>query len=162
MFEVTRKEVLLDLFPSKQEAKMVRAWSLATLLVAAWVVTGCNTAAAPDNGCSNAASFVDKSGAGTSRVVSFGGQNGSGVYSYLPQCMLIAAGQTVTFQGDFSAHPLRPGLAPGGSGTASSNSPITNQDSGTTADITFPTAGTYPYYCQNHHGMGMYGSIKAQ
>ncbi len=112
------------------------------------------------NGCT-AASFVDRTAGGASRQVDFAV---GGNFTYSPACILIAAGQSVTFVGSsttFSSHPLRPGV--GSNATAGSpNNPITATASGTSATFTFPTAGQYPYNCQFHNGSGMNGVVKVQ
>ncbi len=105
------------------------------------------------NGCS---SYVDHTASNDSRTVTFT------FPAYTPPCMLVSAGQSVTFSGNFSFHPLTPGTAPSSSGAGSSNNPISLTSSGSTASFTFPTAGTYPYYCGNHEGSGMFGSIRVQ
>lgn len=120
-------------------------------------------ASAPDmatpntfNGC-DTASFTDRTAAGAIRTVSFPGAS----LAYAPKCILIAAGQSVTFSGSFSGHPLRPGV--GSNATAgSANNPIMVTNAGTTASFTFPTAGTYPYNCQLHDGSGMNGVVRVQ
>lgn len=109
------------------------------------------------NGCAEA-NYVDMTAAGAARAITFGGGVG---FAYSPKCMLIAAGQSVSWTGTFSSHPLRPGV--GGNATAGSpNNPITATDTGTTVSFTFPTAGYYPYRCNSHGGSGMNGAIKVQ
>ncbi len=105
------------------------------------------------NGC-NPGDYVDLSAASATRTVIFT------LPTYTPKCARIAAGQSVTFSGTFSFHPLTPGVPPGQTGTASPSNPITVTNTGTTASFTFPTAGFYPYYCANHASMGMVGVIQ--
>ena len=108
------------------------------------------------NGCDTAL-FQDRTAAAAIRTVSFGGSG----FVYSPKCILIAAGQSVTFSGAFASHPLRPGV--GSTATAGSpNNPITATSMGTTAMFAFPTAGTYPYNCQLHDGSGMNGVVRVQ
>jgi plastocyanin len=105
------------------------------------------------NGCTPGNS-VDAMAPGASRTVPFT------FFKYSPACLIIAAGQSVTFSGDFFSHPLRAGVAPsvhGGAG--SSQSPIASVNGGTSASFTFTQAGTYPYYCSAHESIGMYGAI---
>ncbi len=105
------------------------------------------------NGCS---SFQDETAPGGSRTITFT------FPSYSPPCMLIAAGQSVTFSGSFSSHPLRPGVAPSSSGTGSPNNPIPATSSGNSLTVAFPTPGTYPFYCALHQAMGMIGAVQVK
>jgi plastocyanin len=109
------------------------------------------------NGCTTAM-FMDQSAQAASRAVAF--PNGNLTYS--PKCILINAGQAVTFNGAFSGHPLKPGAA--GVATAGSpNNPIpANTNTGTTLAVTFPTAGDYPYFCSLHDGSGMNGVVRVK
>ena len=111
----------------------------------------------PLHGCT---SFDDRSAAAADRTVAVGV---SGLI-YEPKCLLIAAGQTATFAGNFSTHPLRPGKAPGRNrdSDGSPNNPIAATNSGSAVTFTFPTAGLYPYYCETHGGGAMIGVIKVQ
>ena len=79
---------------------------------------------------------------------------------YDPPCLVIRVGQTVTFTGNFSVHPLAPGVAPRRSGTGATPSPIEMRSEGTVYRVQFPTPGDYPYYCVYHAGGGMYGVIR--
>ena len=111
---------------------------------------------APLNGCDTAA-FVDRTAAAAIRTVSFGNAG----FTYSPKCILIAAGQSVTFSGMFTSHPLRPGVG-ANAAAGSANNPIMSTVSGSTAMFTFPAAGTYPYNCSTHDGSGMNGVVKVQ
>lgn len=98
-------------------------------------------------------------------VAADGGDAGSAVVTfptvaspaqYTNRCVLIKAGQTVSFQGSFSDHPLQ---AHGGD----SPSPIpalTNAtpDAGALV-VTFPNAGTFGFRCQFHPTI-MNGAVK--
>ena len=137
------------------------------MLAAAWIVSfaGCGDAdpviTTPAlNGCTDAM-FLDRTGGSSSRVVGFGGSNGSGVFTYSPRCITIAAGQTVTFTGDFSAHPLSPGTGPMATDAGTAGTPIPRQDNNTVPMVTvnFPTVGDYPYFCVSHYAAGMVGVI---
>lgn len=119
------------------------------------------TQAGPDmttnyNGCDTAA-YVDASAVGASRTVTFPNAG----LTYMPKCLLIAAGQTVTFNGAFGTHPLRKGVS-GDANAGSPNNPITLTDAGTTATFTFPTVGTYPYICTVHGPGGMNGVVRVK
>jgi plastocyanin len=71
-------------------------------------------------------------------------------YSYTPPDLSIVAGDTVTFSGSFSDHPL----------VWDSGTPGTT-DSGSSAQFTFARPGTYAYHCQLHAvSRGMRGAIR--
>lgn len=92
-------------------------------------------------GCT-AADWVDRSAPSADRRVGFGTQLGSSAVGYAPRCLRIAPGQTVTFVGNFGAHPLAPTSTP---------NPIPAKDSGgDDLPVTFPGAGGYPYHCTLH------------
>ena len=67
-------------------------------------------------------------------------------FSYSPKCLKVTAGATVTFSGDFVAHPLEPSTHRG----TLTGSPITATSSGSTKAFAFPTAGYYAYFCSVH------------
>jgi plastocyanin len=121
--------------------------------------------AAAYSGCgSSAPACVDRTAANADRNIYFGGLNGSGAAAYLPQCMIISAGQTVTFQGAFNMHPLAKG-APSDVNAGSPNSPLPDPAHGTGSapfDVTFPTAGNYPYWCTIHYAEGMTGQVQVK
>jgi len=129
---------------------------------------GSNTDASPDadvnevipefNGCASER-FVDRSDSAAMRIVSFGGRNGSDEFGYAPACITIAAGETVRFSGDFSTHPLSPGTGPHGLNDGTPGNPIPRTPSGSMLDVPFPTAGTYPYFCEMHVASGMAGVV---
>jgi plastocyanin len=80
---------------------------------------------------------------------------------YMPRCIEIAAGSTVTFNGNFAFHPLAPGVM-GDMTAGSPSNPITPTSSGTAQSFTFPLAGTYPYFCTAHASLGMSGVIRVR
>lgn len=88
-------------------------------------------------GCGPTA-FVDRSDTTASRNITWDFDAGS-----IPErCMKIKVGQTVTWTGNFTTHPLV-----GGGGDTPN--PIDGaQTAGGTA--TFTNAGTYGYFCDNH------------
>lgn len=110
------------------------------------------------NGC-RAESFVDRSEASAERTVSFGGTNGSDVFSYSPRCIAIAAGQSVDFRGGFATHPLSPGIGPSARDAGSPNSPIPTTGGGISLTVRFDAPGTYPYFCEMHVATGMAGVV---
>jgi plastocyanin len=70
-------------------------------------------------------------------------------YQYVPRCILISAGQTITFNGSFTVHPLVGGQLVGIVKTPDAG-PIGFTNSGTSKSILFPAAGTFPFYCDAH------------
>jgi plastocyanin len=132
----------------------------ALLLAAALACTSSSSPPAPpsgpgpaNNGCTI---FTDASAAASTRTISFAGNQ------YSPGCLTIAPGQSVTFTGDFTKHPLRPGVAPSlGGGQGTTPNPIPTQTtSGTALTVTFPVAGTYPFYCAVHQSEGQTGAVQ--
>lgn len=111
---------------------------------------------------SSAPACVDRTAASADRNVYFGGLNGSGALTYLPQCIIVSAGQTVTFQGDFNMHPLSKGTVSDiNAGSPNSPLPSPAHGSGTAPfDVTFPAAGDYPYWCTIHTAENMNGSVQ--
>ena len=98
--------------------------------------------------CSNATDYM--SGA----TVSFGSQLGN---NYSPRCLVVHVGQSVSFAGDFSSHPLR------ASSRGSTGNPVQSTGSGTSASFTFAATGFFPYYCTQHGddlGNGMAGVVQ--
>ena len=137
-----------------------------TLVMALSQGCGDDTPAPAVNGCA-AADFVDRSAASAARTVGFGGAEGSGPLAYSPRCITVAAGQAVTFTGSgasaFGGHPLSPGTASAGSTPpnprgGSPGNPIPRTTDGMSITVTFPAAGTYPYYCELHEP-GMAGVV---
>lgn len=103
--------------------------------------------------------FVDRTDPSADRMVHFHST------AYSPRCMAIRAGQSVTFMGDLSAHPLNPGVAPSRAGDprGTEPNPIPTTNSGDLVEVTFPTAGLYPFYCSNHEATAsMYGVIEVR
>jgi plastocyanin len=79
--------------------------------------------------------------------------------AYTPPCVRVKAGTDVTFQGDFASHPLIGGEFLDNIKTPDTSSPITPTKTGMTATFTMATAGAYPYYCDVHASVKMYGVI---
>jgi plastocyanin len=99
-------------------------------------------------GCS---SYVDATGSGANRTISFT------CCQYSPKCMKVLAGQSVTFSGSFSTHPLHQSCGP--------SLAIDTTAAGSTASFVFDTPGEYGFYCSVHgtpEGAGMAGSILVQ
>ncbi len=108
------------------------------------------------NGC-EPSDYEDRSADAADRSVAVGADG----LVFTPRCMLIGVGQGVVFEGSLSAHPLAPGN-PADPSAGSAKSPIVETSSGSSVSFTFPSAGTFPYYCTMHAfgaGMGMAGAI---
>jgi plastocyanin len=88
--------------------------------------------------CAAESDYVAGTGAD---VVTFGPS-----FAYTPQCLHIAAGDQVTFRGDFSTHPLHASSR----GTPINPIPSTGSPPPTEQLVTFPSAGFFPYYCAVH------------
>jgi plastocyanin len=76
-------------------------------------------------------------------------------YNYAPQCLMVRAGQTVTFAGDFIRHPLTPSCGP--------ELVLENRDSRPSAAFVLASVGVYGYYCLDHgnaQGQAMAGAIE--
>lgn len=110
------------------------------------------------NGCTDEM-FVDRTASDAARVISFGGAVGS---AYGPRCIVVAAGQTVSFTGPFTFHPLHRGSAPTQLDTGTAENPIPDATSGTQVDVAFPRAGTYSFHCGIHFGGGMTGAVRVR
>lgn len=133
-------------------------------------LAGCGDESGSDNGVAGPAlngcttnGYTDRTATTASRTVFFGGGGDSPGLGYSPRCMVIAAGQTVRFDGagtgTFSAHPLLPGPVSGTDAGTLPTNPIVRTDTGTApVDFTFATAGVYPYHCE-YHQPGMAGVI---
>lgn len=67
---------------------------------------------------------------------------------YNPRCMKATPGVTVTWTGNFLAHPLLPSSCAGDV----ADNPVHDVDdpNKTSLSITFPAVGTFPYYCPDH------------
>jgi plastocyanin len=103
------------------------------------------------NGCT-LATAMDLTMPGAARVIAVTDD------MYTPNCLRIAAGQSVTWNGDFSNHPLAPGRLVGNQVQAQPGNPITTTNTGTTVSVAFPAAGEWAFYCPNH-APGMAGAI---
>lgn len=93
--------------------------------------------------------YLDLTDALATRTISFGPN------FYSPKCIRIRAGQTVTFAGEFSSHPLRR--------ASCSPTGIADASSGTSRAFTLSTLGVHGYHCNLHGtdaGLGMAGAIQ--
>jgi len=107
------------------------------------------------NGCTTS-DFVDGD------TINFGGVSGSPAFGYSPQCLKVKAGTKVTYNGNFTVHPLSPGTDPSDLTAGSADNPITETHTGMTASFTFSKAGTYPFFCEMHYAAGMIGAVLVQ
>ncbi len=126
---------------------------LAIMIAAIFVGCGSGIGLLPGiNGCTGF-------GSSPTNIVRFG----EGVANaYDPRCLSVESGQSVTWIGNFGAHPLHPGVAPSqrdGPCIGSPQNPIQNTDNGNSATFTFAAFGLYPYYCSRHEDQGMFGAI---
>src|SRR5262249_25971428 len=78
--------------------------------------------------------------------------------AYSPPCIKVKTGTKLTFQGDFSNHPLNGGT----SCTTDATSPFTTTSTGTTASFTLANAGTFGWFCESHCSLGMQGAAFVQ
>ncbi len=63
------------------------------------------------------------------------------------RCILVSPGTTITWNGDFTSHPLRGGVSPQ---TDNSNPISAAQAAG--GSVVLNTVGDYPYFCNIHNG----------
>jgi plastocyanin len=77
--------------------------------------------------------------------------------NYAPPCMMIRTGQSVTWQGNFQAHPL-------GAFNGDPNNPVEDPEAGSIPDGSYTRAfanpGWFGYQCQTH--ANMVGAIMVQ
>jgi plastocyanin len=95
---------------------------------------------------------ADMTGMATAAVNTMG-------FGYSPKCMRITKGTEVTFNSNFTNHPLRAGEIEMGMEKPDPNSPIKATNSGSMVKFVFPNTGTFGYYCNTHGLSGMYGAI---
>src|SRR5689334_2689909 len=110
----------------------------ACAIVAAATSSACSSSSGTVNGCTT---FTDETASGA--VIT--GPSGASPAQFSPACVHITAGQTVTWNADFTNHPLEPT-----SGVGTQPNPITPTSSGSTVTFTFPNAGTFAYNCGIH------------
>jgi plastocyanin len=85
-------------------------------------------------------------------------------FKYVPACIVVSAGTTVTFTAadgtNFQIHSLQGGTAQGGL-KPDNDSPIvfTNDSNLKSKSFVFSDAGSYPYYCVPHALQGMVGAV---
>ena len=111
-----------------------------------------DAASAAVNGCA-AADFAasDHTAANDARAISF--PSSGAPMQYSPHCMTVKVGQSVTWSGNFLAHPLE---AVGGD---AGNPIMLTSSSGGSMSVTFPAAGTFGFDCANHPTL-MLGAVR--
>ena len=84
----------------------IRRLGAVVVMLGAASSSGCggDTEAGSFNDCSSS-QFVDRTAAGASRTIGYGGASGSELFTYSPKCITIAAGQSVTFTGGAGMKP---------------------------------------------------------
>jgi plastocyanin len=80
-------------------------------------------------------------------------------FKYTPACLKVSKGTNVKFTVDFELHPTVGGDFTDGFETPDPASPIKETKTGMEATFAFPDAGTFPYYCDTHSSIGMFGVI---
>ena len=78
---------------------------------------------------------------GNDAVVVFA--DGPSPAQYTPNCLTISAGQTITFKGNFTYHPI---TGKGGD----SPTPMPDRRQGTELKVTFANAGIFGFECEFH------------
>lgn len=94
----------------------------------------------------------DRTGMASVTIVAMG-------VTYVPKCVRVSAGTEVTFESNFTMHPLVGGAVENGVGVADPTSPITRTDAGASATFTLADPGERPYFCENHASIGMFGTV---
>jgi plastocyanin len=84
-------------------------------------------------------------------VISFGGTIG---LNYSPDQLNVSVGDSITWQGSFSAHPLSSISVPAGAASF-------QKSTGSTFTYPVQVAGNYTYECDIHASSGMNGSFNA-
>jgi plastocyanin len=103
--------------------------------------------AAAINGCTT---FTDMTADGG--VIT--GPSGALPSQYVPPCVHVKVGQSVTWNVDLANHPLVPTA-----GVGTTPNPITATSTGTTVTFAFPAAGTFAYNC-GIHSTTMLGAVE--
>jgi plastocyanin len=107
------------------------------------------------NGCS-IGSAVDLTNM-AAVTVQFGGAHGE---SYVPRCIVVTMYTQITFEGDFTVHPLTGGHVEASSEHPASSGPfVPATTTGSTKTVTMDACATFPYYCDDHALSGMNGAV---
>jgi plastocyanin len=104
------------------------------------------------NGCTDAAlAASDHTQPGDPRAITIPGP-GQAPAQKVPACMTVKVGQSVTWNGGFTSHPLEPSGGDQGS-------PIGLTTTGTTVSFAFSAPGTFGFHCANHPSV-MLGAVR--
>lgn len=123
----------------------VAALALGLALAPAEEKGGGSTCSAKYAGCEK---YKDATAADATRQIKFE------CCDYVPQCLQIKVGQSVTWVGDFEEHPFVPECGPEKVGLEVKDGKAT---------FTFAKPGVYGYFCETHGekgGKGMAGAIQ--
>jgi plastocyanin len=99
--------------------------------------------------------YIERIAADAERVIRPRGNTG-----YDPRCVVVRMGQSVTFEMNFSVHPLTAGIPHGPTAGAAMPNPIGMATSGMTHVVSFAAQGFYPFYCTVHGHVGMAGVVR--
>ena len=97
--------------------------------------------------------LLSRSAFGAQYDIYFGGENGSPAFGYSPQSLNVSIGDTITWHGDFTMHPLASFVTPDGVASFQNSS-------GNSFSYVITTNGSYRYRCLAHStpdGQGMAG-----
>jgi len=89
--------------------------------------------------------------AAVTHVINFGGALGN---NYSPNTLTVNVGDTITWMGTFSSHPLEATMRPSGAAPFGTGS-------GTSYSYPVTVAGDYAYRCTFHFASGMTGTFTA-
>jgi plastocyanin len=82
------------------------------------------------------------------------GPSGAVAAQYSPNCVHVKVGQSITWNSDFTNHPLVPTA-----GVGTQPNPITPTSTGSTVTFAFPQPGTFAYNCGIHSTI-MLGAVE--
>jgi plastocyanin len=81
-------------------------------------------------------------------------------FTYVPPCIRVDAGTTVTFSGNFLNHPFVGGEVINSVRVPATSGPFAGvTNTGTSRSFVMTTAGTFGYYCNAHWSAGMMGVV---
>jgi len=133
-----------------RKARSIIVWVL--IATACGASGGASPGAAGGGGGGGGAGSGGSTGA-SADAIAFGGSLG---LAYSPASLTVKVGDTVTWQGDFTTHPLVSGA------TCGHPDGLFATGTGTIFSFTFTAPGTYPYYCDVHCSLGMTGVVTVE